>query len=122
MGERPPCFTEEQWSVWIAAEMNSREPVDPQGFCSVCTPQFQRVMRIRGECRHPRTKFIKGEDGWEGMRTPEDRVITTSTVKQSAKFRRRFIPILGEVPAPELRSVREQLLAARAKQTGLDNT
>jgi hypothetical protein len=76
-GDRPPCFTPEEWEEWRLAEQEDAEDPDyiyePSGFCASCTLGYQTVMRARGSCRHPEVKFVLSPDGDRvGVRPAKD--------------------------------------------------
>jgi hypothetical protein len=53
----PPCFdTWEQWRAWQEAA-RACPPAQRDGYCSDCTPAYQKQMREAGRCMYPYTRF-----------------------------------------------------------------
>ena len=72
----PGCATTQQINVWRGATFNRKEMrweggfssakvrVAKDGFCSDCTPEFQRKHKEIGDCTNPRVVFERDEDGF----------------------------------------------------------
>lgn len=65
---KPGCFTEDEWLHWVASEIVDHLPIDPNGFCSACTPEFKASQIARGGCYHPWVEFENDDGGVVGTR------------------------------------------------------
>lgn len=64
--ETPPsCTTSKAFNEWLQASTGPRGRITPKlrnaGFCSDCTPEYQRKMRTAGMCDHyDEIRFYRG--------------------------------------------------------------
>jgi hypothetical protein len=58
----PACFASPaQYARWLATAKQTGLP--RSGYCTDCTPDYQRVMRSARRCAHPGTTFGRDGDG-----------------------------------------------------------
>ena len=58
----PHCFASaDQFALWKAAATQS--PPGSSAYCTDCTPEYKREMRLQRRCAHPLTQFFRTEDG-----------------------------------------------------------
>ena len=62
-GPAPPCFSEEQWDLWTAAErylarISNGETVTAHGYCTFCTPDYKQEMMNKDKCSHTQVVFV----------------------------------------------------------------
>lgn len=70
----PQCATKEQWRTWKEQAIRPGAMPDPKvGFCTDCTPEFQKEMREQGRCENPEIKFYREKPR---MKVKEGRVTT----------------------------------------------
>lgn len=117
--ERPRCFSDHQWTVWRAAEIDARE-FEPAGFCVACTPGYATVMRMTGQCRYPRTLFRvtgAGDDSNDiaGERHTDDQIpaVTPCDRESAVRLRDELAEMIESVRLAPESSIREQLGVAR---------
>lgn len=71
-GSVPGCATEQQYNLWKEAARQSMPP-PKVGFCSDCTPEYQKEMIAQRRCENPDIQFIDDGEGWkEGCFLHED--------------------------------------------------
>jgi len=117
LGEQPRCFTSPQWMVWVASEVAEDGEVDPHGFCSACTLEYQHEMREAGRCRYPGTEFVLdcSTEEWGGVRLPLDQepARTLADAATSERFREKIAPIIDAVKMDGPLSLRRQLFGPK---------
>ena len=58
----PRCFASaDQFALWNEAATQS--PPGSSAYCTDCTPEFKREMRLQRRCAHPLTRFFRSKDG-----------------------------------------------------------
>ena len=64
----PSCFdSDQQWKMWReAARACAKNEVGVTGFCTDCTPEYQKQMVLEKRCEHPETEFAIDKDGFTG--------------------------------------------------------
>lgn len=78
---KPPCFRSNwQYEDFIEAEILQYDDMKvdgplTSGYCTYCTPWFQRKMKAEGRCLHPGVKFTLDEDGFRGHRPDEGKPV-----------------------------------------------
>lgn len=70
---RPVCFkSNREFANWMAAAKRTGMP--KSGYCTDCTPAYQREILKVHRCGHPGTTFTVDNDGFiEGKRLKQDR-------------------------------------------------
>jgi hypothetical protein len=90
----PECFPNATVFGRWREMARSQNAVGESGYCTDCTPEYQREMLGLARCRFPRTTFTYDEDGFvAGRRHVEDRRVARIEIKARGGVRGRVIVI-----------------------------
>jgi hypothetical protein len=81
---RPACFKSiGEFANWLAATKRTGMP--KSGYCTDCTPAYQREMLKVQRCGHPGVTFSIDDDGFiEGKRLKQDRRTRSEAARLAA--------------------------------------
>jgi hypothetical protein len=60
----PACTTEKQYELWKESAGYGGRGLPQSGFCTDCTPEYQREMVSQGRCEHPTISFRIDQHGF----------------------------------------------------------
>lgn len=63
VGDVPMCANSaSEYRIWKEAARQSSGI--PAGFCTDCTPEYQKKMIAEKRCENPQVVFVRDDDGW----------------------------------------------------------